>query len=156
MDRQVAVLRAHFDLARRFKLPVMVHCLRAHEPLLALLSERALPAGGALHSYSGSAEQVRDYLASGLHFSFAGPITYERAKKPVLAVRAVPREKLLLETDAPDQTPRPFSGRCEPMHLVRVAEGVAAALEIAPEEVARLSSDNARALFHLDTPARAR
>ena len=149
MDRQVAVLRVHFELARRFELPVLVHCLRAHEPLLELLSREALPAGGVLHSYSGSAEQVRDYLPSGLFFSFAGPVTYERAKKPVLAARAVPRERLLIETDAPDQTPRPFTGRCEPMHLARVAEGVALALGVSKAEVDRLTSDNARALFHL-------
>jgi TatD DNase family protein len=164
MDRQVAVLRRHLELARRFHLPVLLHCLRAHEPLLALLAQEGLPQGGVLHSYSGSAEQVRDYLPFHLHFSFAGPITYERAKKPVLAARAVPRELLVIETDAPDQTPRPSGspgpgggadrgtsslGRCEPAHLRRVAEGVALALGVPFDEVALLTEANARALFRL-------
>jgi TatD DNase family protein len=150
MERQVAVLRRHLELARRFRLPILLHCLRAHEPMLALLAqERPLPAGGVLHSYSGSAEQVRDYLPHGLHFALAGPVTYERAKKPVLAARAVPRDRLLLETDAPDQTPRPHQGRCEPAHLADVARGVAAALGCPVEEVAALTERNARALFSL-------
>ncbi len=152
MERQLAVLRRHFELARRFRLPLLLHCLRAHEPLLSLLAQEApLPAGGVLHSYSGSAEQVRDYLRfDGLRFAFAGPVTYERARKPVLAARAVPRERLLLETDAPDQTPRPHQGsRCEPAHLVEVARGVAAALGCPVEEVAALTERNARTLFAL-------
>lgn len=149
MDRQVAVLRAHFDLARRYRLPVLVHCLRAHEPLLALLAEAPLPAGGVLHSYSGSAEQVREYLPHGLHFAVAGPITYERAKKPVLAARAMPRERIVLETDAPDQTPRPHQGRCEPAHLAETAKGLAAALGCSLEEVVALTDRNARALLRL-------
>jgi len=153
MERQISVLRAHLELARRFQLPVLLHCLRAHEPMLKLLAEGPLPAGGVLHSYSGSAEQVRDYLPFNLHFSFAGPITYERAKKPVLAARAVPRERLLIETDAPDQTPRPFEGRCEPAHLVRVAEGVATAIGSSLDEIAALTEKNARALFRLGSAA---
>ena len=59
MDRQLAMLRGQLALARKHRLPVMLHCLRAHDPLLALLREEPLPAGGVLHSYSGSADQVR-------------------------------------------------------------------------------------------------
>ncbi len=149
MDRQVAVLRAHLALARRFRLPVLLHCLRAHEPMLALLREAPLPAGGVLHSFSGSADQVRAYLRHGLHFSFAGPVTYERARKPLDAARAVPRERLLLETDAPDQTPRPHRGRNEPAFLPGIAAAVAAAIGATPAEVDALTTANARALFRL-------
>ncbi len=149
MDRQVAVLRAHLRLARRLGLPVMLHCLGAHEPMLSLLEEEPLPAGGVLHSYSGSADQVRGYLRHGLHFSFAGPVTYERARKPLEAARAVPRERLLLETDAPDQTPRPHRGRNEPAFLPGIAAALAAAIGVAPAELDALTTANARALFRL-------
>jgi TatD DNase family protein len=153
MSRQVEILRAHLKLAQRFGLPVLLHCLHAHEPMMALLAHEPLPAGGVLHSFSGAAEQVREYLRFNLHFSFAGPITYERAKKPVLAARAVPRDRLLVETDAPDQTPRPFEGRCEPAHLKRVVEGLATALGEPLEEVAALTEKNARALFRIQVGA---
>jgi TatD DNase family protein len=146
MDRQVSVLREHFALARRFKLPLLLHCLRAHEPMLQLLEQEA-PVAGVLHSYSGSAEQVKLYLRFDLYFSFAGPLTYPNARKPVKAARAVPRERLLVETDAPDQTPRPFSGRCEPAYVVKVAEGLAGALQLPLAEVEALTDANARRLF---------
>jgi TatD DNase family protein len=149
LDRQVAVLRGHLRLARRLALPVMLHCLKAHDALLALLEEEPLPAGGVLHSFSGSADQVRAYLRHGLHFSFAGPVTYERARKPLDAARAVPRDRLLVETDAPDQTPRPHRGRNEPAFLPGIAEAVAAALGATPGEVDALTTANARALFRL-------
>ncbi len=150
MDRQVAILRGHLALARRLRLPVMLHCLRAHAPLLAALeAEGPLPAGGVLHGFSGSADQVAPYARLGLHFSFAGPITYERARKAPAAVRAVPRDRLLLETDAPDQTPRPHRGRNEPALLPRILLAVAAALGSAPADVDALTTGNARALFRL-------
>ena len=153
MERQVAVLRGQLHLARRLGLPVMLHCLRAHDALLALLAEEPLPAGGVLHSFSGSADQARAYARFGLHFAFAGPVTYERARKPLDAARAVARERLLLETDAPDQTPRPRRGRNEPAHLPLVAAALAAAVGASVEEVDALTSANARALFRLP-PAR--
>jgi TatD DNase family protein len=147
LERQVAVLRGHLRLAHKHALPVMLHCLRAHDALLGLLAEEPLPAGGVLHSYSGSADQVRAYAAFGLHFSFAGPLTYERARKPVLAARAVPRDRLLIETDAPDQTPRPHRGRNEPAFLAEIAAALAMALGTIAAEVDALTTENARRLF---------
>jgi TatD DNase family protein len=152
MDRQVAVLRGQLELARRFGLPVLLHVFHAHEPLAALLAREPIPAGGVLHSFSGSAEQVRQLLRFDLHFAFAGPVTYSQARKPVEAVRAVPPERLLLETDAPDQTPRPHRGRCEPAHLADIARAVAHALATPLEELDALTSSNARKLFRLATP----
>jgi TatD DNase family protein len=149
LDRQVAVLRAQLGLARRHRLPVMLHCLRAHDALLALLREEPLPAGGVLHSYSGSAEQVAPYAALGLHFAFAGPVTYERARRPLAAARAVPRDRLLLETDAPDQTPRPRRGRNEPAFLPAIAEALAGAVGLTLGELDALTTANARRLFRL-------
>lgn len=148
MERQVEVLRGQLAIARRLGLPVMLHCLRAHEPLLALLSEEPpLPAGGVLHSWSGSADQVRAFLRFGLHFSFAGPLTYERARKPLEALRAVPEDRLVLETDAPDQTPRPHAGRNEPAFIADVAAAAAAALGVTFEALDARTTANARRLF---------
>ena len=149
MDRQLALLRGQLGLARKHGLPVMLHCLRAHDALLSLLREEPLPAGGVLHSYSGSPEQVLAYAALGLRFSFAGPLTYERARKPAAAARAVPRDRLLLETDAPDQTPRPHRGRNEPAFLVDIAAALGSALGLPVAEVDTLTTANARALFGL-------
>ncbi len=149
MDRQVAVLRGHLALARKHALPVLLHCLRAHPALLPLLEEAPLPRGGLLHSYSGSAADVARYAAAGMGFSFAGPVTYERARKPLEAARAVPRDRLFLETDAPDQTPRPHRGRNEPSYLPRTAAALAAALGLTVGELDARTTANARAFFRM-------
>jgi TatD DNase family protein len=149
VERQLVVLRGQLALARKHRLPAMLHCLRAHEPLLALLAAEPLPRGGALHSYSGGADQVPAYAARGLWFSFAGPLTYERARRPQEAARAVPQDRLLLETDAPDQTPRPQRCRNEPAYLPVIAAALGQALGLTVAEVDALTSRNARALFGL-------
>jgi TatD DNase family protein len=131
----------------------VLHALRALDPLLALLREEPLPAGGVLHSYSGSAEQVAPLAALGLHFSFAGAVTHERARRPLRAARAVPPERLLVETDAPDQTPRPHRGRNEPALLPGIAAALAAAVGLSTAELDARTSRNARALFRLPPAA---
>ena len=150
LDRQRAVLRGHLAIARKLGLPVLLHSLRAHEAMLEELERDGVPSGGVLHSFSGSAEQVPPFAALGLHFSFAGPVTYEGARKPVAAARAVAADRLLLETDAPDQSPHPHrGGRNEPAHLPFVLGAVALAVGTSPGEVDRLTSGNARRLLRL-------
>jgi TatD DNase family protein len=150
LDRQRAVLRGHLAIARRLGLPVVIHALRALDPVREELARDGVPAGGVLHSFSGSAEQVAPLAGLGLHFSFAGPVTYEGARRPIAAVRAVPRDRLLVETDAPDQTPRPLHRtRNEPANLPIVLRAVAAALGTSVEEADRITAANARRLFRL-------
>jgi len=116
-----------------------------------MLERDGLPGGGVLHSFSGSAEQVPAFAALGLHFAFAGPVTYASARKPLDAARAVPRDRILLETDAPDQTPHPRQGsRNEPARLPLVRDAVARAIGLTPGEVDVLTTANARRLLRLD------
>lgn len=127
MSRQLKVLKAHFALAQKHRLPVLVHCLRAHPDLMRLFKESALPDAGVLmHSYSGSKDITGFYVSKGCHFSFAGPVTFLEARRPLEALRAVPLERLMAETDAPDQSPHPHRGqRCEPGYLPLVVAAMA-------------------------------
>jgi TatD DNase family protein len=153
LDRQVRVLEGHLALAARFRLPVLLHGLKALDPLRETLERAGLPAGGVFHSYSGAAAQVAPFVRLGLHLALSGPVTYERARRPLEAARAIPPDRLLLETDAPDQTPRPHRGRNEPAYLAEVRDGVARALGLPPAEVDALTTANARALFRLPPAA---
>jgi TatD DNase family protein len=153
MERQEAVLRAQLRLAARYGLPVSLHGLKAHAPLLRLLEREGLPDGGVFHSYSAPVAEVGAFAAAGAWFAFAGPVTYQGARRPLEAARAVPRDRLLLETDAPDQTPRPHRGRCEPAHLAEVAGALAPALGMTVAELDLLTTANARRLFRLPPSA---
>lgn len=148
-DEQERVFRAHVRAARAAGLPLVVHVLKAHDRALRVLrEERACDVGGVLHSYSGGAQMVPVYAALRLSFSFAGPIAYPGARRPVEAARVVPDELLLAETDAPDQAPPPHRGtRCEPAHVRDVVRALAAARAMEPDAVAALTCSNADRLF---------
>jgi TatD DNase family protein len=150
-DVQGRVVDAHRDVAEALELPVIFHILRAHGQALSRLEARGpLPHGGVVHSYSGSAELVDRYVALGLHVSFAGNVTRPNAKKPRLAAARVPPERLLVETDAPDQPLHDAtSSRNEPAAVRRVVEAVAEARGQTMGDIARLTTDNARALYRL-------
>lgn len=151
MERQLRVLDAHFALARKHRLPLLVHCYRAHPHLQRYLKSHAIPEAGLLmHSYSGSADLTPFYVKAGCHFSFAGPISFPEARRPIEALKKVPHERLLAETDAPDQSPHPHrSERNEPAHLPLIIDALSRALEL---DARVLTTQNAERFFrHFST-----
>jgi len=148
-DAQEQLFRVHVRAARAARLPLVVHVLRAHDAAPRILrEERAGEVGGVLHSYSGGAELVGVYASLGFAFSFAGPITYPNARRPLEVARAVPAELLLVETDAPDQAPAAHRGeRSEPALLGEIVAGLAAARGVAPAAMAATTAANARRIF---------
>lgn len=149
LERQVAVLRRHLRLARKHELPVLMHCFRAHPALIELFKQEPLPEAGVLmHSYGGGVDLARFYIQKGCYFSFAGPVTWAEARKPLDALRVIPADRLMAETDAPDQAPTPHRGqRSEPGYLPRVIEGMARVLGEPVEVLAQRTTENARRLF---------
>jgi TatD DNase family protein len=146
-ERQEQIFRAHVRAARATDKPLIIHVLRAHDAAPRILREEG-PVRGVLHSYSGGADLVPVYADLGLAFSFAGPVTYGNARRPVAAARAVPDALLLAETDAPDQAPAAHrGGRCEPAFVADVIAGLAAARGATVDAIAQLTSANARRLF---------
>ncbi|WP_373048901.1 TatD family hydrolase [Vulgatibacter sp.] len=149
MERQVRLLEAQLGLARDLELPVILHVFRCQGEAVRVLERFGkLPAGGVLHSYSGSAELVKRWSRLDLHFSFTGPVTFERSRRIHEAARAVPADRLLLESDAPDQPPAGHRGeRNEPAFLPEVARALAALRGEDAEELAARTTLNARRLF---------
>jgi len=146
-ERQEQIFRAHLRAARATDRPLIIHVLRAHDAAPRILREEG-PVRGVLHSYSGGAALVPVYADLGLAFSFAGPVTYGNARRPVAAARAVPDALLLAETDAPDQAPAAHrGGRCEPAFVADVIAGLAAARGTTAAAIGELTSANARRLF---------
>lgn len=155
LSEQEPILSTQLDVARALRLPVVLHVVGAHGRALALLERQGpLPAGGVLHAYSGSAELVPRYAALGLSFGFGGALTRPAARKVKAALSVVPHDRLLLETDAPDQAPSGFAGvtlagkvRNEPAALPIVAHTICEQLGIAAEDLARTTTNNALTLF---------
>ncbi len=148
---QTRVFREQLALAREIDLPIVLHILRTHADALRILKQDGIPScGGVVHSYSGSASLCQEYLRLGLHISFAGGVTRENATRLRAAVLAVPDDRLLVETDAPDQTPCEFRpALCEPAFLPSILSALASVRSQSFEHLSKLTEQNARRLFRL-------
>ncbi len=153
LARQRRVLLEQLALAARLDLPIILHARggEAYGLLADILAEVGLPPrGGVIHSYGGGVELLRRLRYDDLYFGFAGPATFQGARKVHASLRAVAAERLLAETDAPDQTPAPHRpGRSEPGYVLEVIAAMASLRAFTTEAMAKLVSDNARRLFRL-------
>lgn len=145
--RQLSAFRHQLELARSHRLPLVLHVVAAHGAALDALEPFA-PLRGMVHSFSGSAEVGLRYLALGLHLSFAGTVCNPIARKVREAAMACPLERLLVETDAPDQLPSGITAvENEPAFLEVVATALARLRHDAPHILARRTTENARTLY---------
>jgi TatD DNase family protein len=152
---QRAAFARHVALARRLDLPLVIHVREAHAEAAALLGAEPLgPAGGVIHCFTGDRNDARRYLDLGLHVSVAGIVTFKNADALRDAVRFVPPDRLLVETDAPFLAPVPHRGkRNEPARVRVVAEAVARTRGEPFAAVAASTTANARGLFRLGPEA---
>ncbi len=148
-EQQRTAFRRQLRLAVESGLPVLIHCRRAFNDLLTILREERVGAvGGIMHAFSGSPEVARQCLQLGLLIAISGTVTYGNAVRPLAVARAVPLERLVLETDAPDMTPEPWRGQSnEPSFIVAVARAVAAIKGVELAAVAEATTRNALRLF---------
>lgn len=146
---QAEAFCAQLRLARDFDLPLIVHARRAVDEVLKYL--RRFPGlRGVVHSFAGSLQQAERLFALGFRLGLGGAITYPRAQRLRRVAAALPREALLLETDAPFQPGSAHRGaRNEPAYLVEVLAALAELRAESPAQLARATRDNARALFGL-------
>ncbi|CAH8380991.1 unnamed protein product [Eruca vesicaria subsp. sativa] len=108
---QVGVFRQQLELAKELNKPASIHCVRAFGDLLEITkSVGPFPAGVILHSYLGSAEMVPEFAKLGAYFSFSGFLMSMSEKKAKKMLKAVPSDRILLETDSPDALPKSESG----------------------------------------------
>lgn len=99
---QMTLFEQHISLAKRYRLPLVLHCRKAHQPMVKMLKKAQLPAGGVLHGFSGSYQQAKSFVELGFYIGVGGTITYPRANKTRNTISELPLDCLVLETDAPD------------------------------------------------------
>jgi TatD DNase family protein len=150
-DRQKEVFIAHLELARRVDKPVIIHDRDAHAETMAILREKGWNWPGVLHCFSGDREMALEAIEMGFYISFAGPVTFPNAHRLQELARELPLERILVETDSPYLAPQPRRGqRNEPANVRWVAAKIAALREISLEQVAEITTENARQLFGLN------
>ena len=149
-DFQQQVLRGQLQLAQELSLPVIIHDRDAHADTLAIVRE--FPAvTGVFHCFSGSPEMAQELLKMGWYLGFDGPITYKNARRAPEVAAVTPPERMLIETDSPYMTPVPYRGqRNDSGYVHLVAEKLAEWKGMAPEELARITTENGKRLFRID------
>jgi TatD DNase family protein len=144
---QEEAFRRQIRLARDLSLPFIVHCRKAEEDLIPLLRDEGYTRG-VVHCFGGTRAQAEEILALGLHLTFCGNVTYKKAEALREAARAVPLDRLMLETDAPFLPPQPKRGqRNEPAFVRFTAELLADLKGVDFDELARTTTENARRFF---------
>lgn len=142
----------HLALGRERDLPVVIHCRQSEQEIIGQLARSKPPIRGVLHSFTGSWDHARAFLELGLHLSFAGMLTFTNKALDALRDVAgrVPLDRLLVETDSPYLSPHPHRGATnEPCRVRLTAERLAELRGLSLDELARITTENARRLFHL-------
>jgi TatD DNase family protein len=150
-DVQKDVLRQQIQLAKRVKLPIIIHNREATADIIPILREEgAAEVGGIMHCYSDEADLIQEFLDMNFYISLGGPVTFKNARAPKEVAKIVPADRLLIETDCPYLAPHPNRGkRNEPAYVKLVAEQIAELRGIGYEELAELTMRNAERLYQI-------
>jgi TatD DNase family protein len=142
---------AQLDIARRRKLPVVIHCREAWPDTLSVIETHGDGVVGVFHCFGGTVDEAQRALDLGWYVSFAGNLTYPKAQDLRDAAAIVPLDRLLLETDSPFLAPQPKRGkRNEPVHSLHTADELARVHSTDRKTVLSATTANSRGLFRLE------
>ena len=146
---QKELLRFQLTVAQEYNLPLIFHVRDAFEDFFEILDEFK-NVTGVVHSFTAHKKELEEILERGLYVGLNGIMTFTKDAQQLEAAKAVPIEKLLLETDAPFLTPTPYRGTiCEPKHLRVTAEFLADLRGEKLEHIAAQTTQNTMRLFNI-------
>lgn len=147
-DKQAYSFRRHIALAKEVDKALVIHDRNAHRAVLDTLRGEGAPATTIFHCYSGDAEMARECIDAGYILSFAGTVTFKNAPELREAVKLVPIDQLLLETDSPFLAPSPHRGALNtPAQVANIARFVADLREISVDYLCDRVTENALRCF---------
>ncbi len=147
-ELQKEVFIKQIEFANQMNLPLNIHSREAHFDTLEILKKYNKNSTAILHCFSGSLEFAKECIKEGIYIALGGVVTFKNAKKTKEVAKNIPLEYLLLETDDPYLAPVPFRGKeNQPMYVKYVAEEIANLRGISTEEIAQISTENAKKVF---------
>ena len=138
------------NLAKKFKLPIIIHIRDAFKEALEIIEkEKDSDLYGIVHCFSGNLEQAKQFIDLGFYLGIGGVVTFKNGKIDKF-LKEIPLENIVLETDSPYLAPTPFRGkRNESSYLKVIADKISDIYELMPDEVGKITSENARRIFNL-------
>ncbi|NAZ23392.1 MAG: YchF/TatD family DNA exonuclease, partial [Thermocrinis sp.] len=152
--KQEDIFRKQIQIARELGIPIVVHSRNAEEETYRILKEeKAYEVGGVMHCFTGSYEFMKKCVDLGFYISYSGIITYPNADALREVVKRTPTQRILLETDSPFLAPQPVRGKPnKPTNIWHTAEVMAKLIPNTNlEDVDRMTSENAKLIFNLNT-----
>jgi TatD DNase family protein len=148
LDIQKIAFRRQIQLAKKYKLPINIHCREAFDEIFEVLeSEKSNDLFGIFHCFSGTYEQVLQAISYNMKLGIGGVVTFKNGKIDQF-LSQIDLKHIVLETDSPYLAPIPFRGkRNESSYLVNVVEKLAAIYELSPDEIANRTTENSKAIY---------
>ncbi|MBZ9629927.1 TatD family hydrolase [Salegentibacter sp. LM13S] len=148
LEIQQEAFRRQIQLAKKYKLPIVIHCRKAFDEVFDVLEEeKSEDLFGIFHCFTGTLEQAKRALSYNLKLGVGGVVTFKNGKIDKF-LNEIPLKEILLETDGPYLSPSPFRGkRNEPEYLLKVAEKLAEIYEKPLAEVAEITTQNSKDIF---------
>ncbi len=148
-EQQMVVFEKQIQLSLQYKLPIVIHSRNSLDDCIQVVSKYMGKARGIFHCFSGTLQQANKIIELGFYLGIGGVITYKNAGLAEI-MKAITLDYVVLETDAPYLTPVPFRGkRNESSYLKYVVQKLAEVKNISREEVARITTENAKKVFGL-------
>ncbi len=155
LSTQLDCFQCHMDAVKKFAKPLIVHSRKTHAQIVDIIKKNPLRSGGVIHAFSGSYEQAKAFVNLGFYLGVGGVITYERAHKTREALKKIPLEYLLLETDAPDMPLQGQQGIANsPINLLQIAGCLAELKQLTIDKITEQTTSNAETLFGIQNAAR--
>ena len=150
-ETQIEIFKKQIELAKKYNLPIVVHCRDAYGDVLAILKEYApFDRGGVIHCYSGSIEWAKEVIKLGFLISFTGVVTYPNAVNIQEVAKWVDLDKFMVETDSPFLTPVPFRGKKNnPAYVKYTLKYIAKLKNKNIKDLDEITTNNAIKLFNL-------
>ena len=148
LEIQKTAFKKQIQLAKKLKLPIVIHCREAFEEIFEVLeTEKDDALFGIFHCFTGTYEQAQIALSFNMKLGIGGVVTFKNGKIDRF-LNQIPLEEIVLETDAPYLAPTPFRGkRNESSYLYEIAKKVAEIYNVSVEEVARKTTQNSKKIF---------
>ena len=150
-DIQREVFKKQLEIAKELKMPIVVHMRDSVQDTYEMLRDAGKGLSGVLHCYSGDVEMMHKFLDLGFYIGLDGPVTFKNAHGVHEIAKAVPIDRLVIETDAPYLTPAPYRGkRNEPAYVSYIAEKIAELRGMTYEEVCKVTTENGLKMYHIN------
>lgn len=145
---QQEAFRRQIRLAKKLKLPIVIHCREAFDEVFEVLeSEKGEDLFGIFHCFTGNLEQAKKALSYNMKLGIGGVVTFKNGKIDKF-INEIPLEEIVLETDGPYLAPAPFRGkRNKPVYILKVAEKLADIYEVPVEKIAEVTTSTSKEIF---------